>query len=40
MKNVGVYISYRLLMEKLHRLLELRHMGLLLLMHIELFLPQ
>ena len=40
-KNVGVYISYRLLMElKLHRLLELRHMGLLLLMHIETFLPQ
>ena len=40
-KNVGVYISYRLLMElKLHRLLELRHMGLLLMMHIEKFLPQ
>ena len=40
-KNVGVYISYRLLMElKLHRLLELRHMGLPLLMHVERFLPQ
>ena len=41
MKNVGVYISYRLLTElKLHRLLELRHMELLLMMHIEKFLPQ
>ena len=39
-KHVGVYISYRLLMEKLHRLLELRHMELLLLMYIEKFLPQ